>query len=186
MLTEALLINGAIIFFARIIDVGLGTLRTLFIVRGNRFISFWLGFFEVLIWIGVVSEVITSVKATPWLSIFYALGFATGSAVGLTIEKWLAMGDKSVMLFTRKGADIALSLRTDGFALTELKGEGQEGPVTLLFVKVPRKKVRHLVDKARQTDPTCFVVVESADPGYNLRPTATPRTGWRMMGRKAK
>ena len=186
MLTESLITNGIIIFVARIVDVGLGTLRTMFIVRGSRVVSWCLGFFEVLIWIWIVSEVITGVKAEPLLSVFYALGFATGNAVGLTIEKWLAIGDKSVMLFTRKGAEIAMRLRADGFALTELKGEGQDGPVSLLFAKVARKKVKLLVQKAREIEANCFVVVESADSGYSLRPIATPRTGWRIMGRKAK
>lgn len=186
MLTHSLLISGTIIFFARIVDVGLGTLRTLFIVRGSRFISWCLGFVEVLIWIWVVSEVIGGVREQPLLSIFYALGFATGSAVGLTIEKWLAVGDKSVMLFTRTGVQVATALRADGFALTELKGEGQDGPISLLYAKVPRKRVRQLVSKARAMDENCFVVVESADAGYTLRPMAAPRTGWRTMGRKSK
>ncbi|MBN2527917.1 MAG: DUF2179 domain-containing protein [Deltaproteobacteria bacterium] len=186
MLTESLLINGIIIFLARILDVGLGTLRTMFIIRGSRFVSWCLGFVEIMIWIWVVSEVINGVKTEPWLSVFYALGFATGSAVGLTIEKWLAVGDKSVMLFTRKGREVSLTLRAGGFAVTELKGTGMDGPISLLFAQVPRKRVRALVQQARDRDESCFIVVESADSGYSLRPIAPPRTGWRVMGRKAK
>jgi uncharacterized protein YebE (UPF0316 family) len=186
MLTDCLIVNCMIIFFARIVDVSLGTLRTMFIIRGSRIISWCLGFIEILIWIWVVSEVMGSVKDNPLLAIFYALGFATGNAVGLTIEKWLAVGDKAVMLFTRKGAKIASSLRAVGFAITELKGEGQDGPVSLLYAKVPRKEVSLLVHKAREIETGCFVVVENVDSGYNPRPTAALRTGWRSMGRKAK
>ena len=46
-----------IIFFSRMCDVTLGTLRHVFISKGFRKIVPVLGFFEVLIWIVVVAQV---------------------------------------------------------------------------------------------------------------------------------
>ncbi|HOF22271.1 MAG TPA: DUF5698 domain-containing protein, partial [Bacteroidales bacterium] len=41
----------AFIFIARVCDVSLGTLRIIFVSKGNKKIAPFLGFFEVLIWI---------------------------------------------------------------------------------------------------------------------------------------
>lgn len=45
-----------LIVLARIIDVTLGTLRIIFVSRGDRTIAPILGFFETLIWIVVISQ----------------------------------------------------------------------------------------------------------------------------------
>ncbi len=186
MLTDILVLNCFLIFAARIVDVSLGTLRTLFIIRGNRLVSWVLGFFEVLIWIWVVSRVIDGVREQPIYAVFYAVGFATGTVLGVTIEKWLAVGDKAVLLFTRRADDVSSALRAEGYALTELKGEGQDGPISILFMKVPRRRVDSVVDKARGIDEHIFVVIENVDQVTAERNASLLRTGWRTKGRKFK
>ena len=44
------------VFFGRIIDVSLGTIRTLFTVKGKRIIAATIGFIEATIWFLVVKE----------------------------------------------------------------------------------------------------------------------------------
>ena len=39
-----------IIFFGRIVDVTLGTLRIIFVSKGEKYLAPLIGFFEVLIW----------------------------------------------------------------------------------------------------------------------------------------
>jgi hypothetical protein len=80
-----------LIFLARVIDVSLGTLRIIFIARGRRKLAPLLGFFEVLIWIVVVSQVMQNLHS-PLSFIAYAAGFATGNYVGMWIEDKLAIG----------------------------------------------------------------------------------------------
>ena len=92
--------NGAIlstcilIFAARIVDVSLGTIRTICVVNGRRHVALVLGFFEILVWIFAVSKVIGDLQH-PVLAVAYALGFATGNFVGITIEKRLALESRS-------------------------------------------------------------------------------------------
>ncbi len=47
-----------LIFFARVTDVTLGTLRIIFVSRGKRMLAPILGFFEVLIWIVAIGQLI--------------------------------------------------------------------------------------------------------------------------------
>jgi uncharacterized protein YebE (UPF0316 family) len=39
------------IFFARILDVSLGTVRTIVVFRGHRMLAALIGFFEIVIWV---------------------------------------------------------------------------------------------------------------------------------------
>ncbi|HEV57052.1 MAG TPA: hypothetical protein ENN87_06090, partial [Phycisphaerales bacterium] len=88
------------IFVARICDVSVGTLRIIAVARGRRVAAAILGFFEVLIWITVISHVMQNLT-NPWCYVAYAAGFATGNYVGIRIEQMLAMGQLVVRVITR-------------------------------------------------------------------------------------
>ena len=65
------------IFFARIFDVSLGTLRIIFVTKGMRKVAPFVGFFEVLIWLLAISRIMQDLD--NWVSyVAYAGGFATG------------------------------------------------------------------------------------------------------------
>ena len=77
-----------LIFASRICDVTLGTIRHVFVARGIKNIAPVLGFFEVLIWIVVVKQVMSG--ANNWACyIAWAGGFAAGNFIGLFIEEKL-------------------------------------------------------------------------------------------------
>ena len=48
-----------IIFFGRIVDVTLGTLRIIFVSKGEKLKAPVIGFFEILIWVVVISQVLS-------------------------------------------------------------------------------------------------------------------------------
>ena len=78
-----------IIFFGRIIDVSLGTLRIIFVSKGEKYKAPIIGFFEVLIWIVVISEIFS--RANDFIAyLSYAGGYATGNFVGILIEQKIA------------------------------------------------------------------------------------------------
>ena len=153
-------ITCALIVLARIADVSLGTLRTVAVIYGRRGASWFLGFFEVLIWIFVVSRVIESAQKEPVYAVFYAIGFATGNFIGITIEQRLAYGQQVVRVFTRQGHAVASALRARDFRVTELDGRGREGPVSVLFIGTQRKHSPRIIRTARAIDAQCFYVVD--------------------------
>ncbi len=75
---------AAAIFFLRVADMSLDTLRLLFVVRGRRGLAWVLGFFESAIFVVAVSSVITNL-GNPLNVIGFAAGFATGN-VGNYLE----------------------------------------------------------------------------------------------------
>lgn len=149
-----------LIFIARIGDVTLGTLRTMSVIQGRRWTAWSMGLLEVLIWVTAVSAVVSQVHEKPWYAIPYALGFATGNFVGITVEGWLAKGDQVIRVFTRKGQATASRLRAHGFRVTEIDGRGRNGPVMLLFIQCKRRQAREVTSIARQMDSDCFYIID--------------------------
>lgn len=159
-ITTEVILTSLFIIAARIADVSMGTLRTMAVINGRRGSAWLLGFFEVLVWIVVVSKVIETVDQNPLYAVAYALGFATGNFIGITIEGRIAFGDQVLRVFTREGAAMAAALRQEGSTVTEFQGMGRDGPVQMLFIQTRRKNIPAVVQRARAIDPTCYYVVD--------------------------
>jgi uncharacterized protein YebE (UPF0316 family) len=74
-------ITCLLIFVARIADVSLGTLRTVWLVQGRRTAVFFIGFVEVLIWVVAVSKVVTNLHE-PIYAVIYSIGSHPGTTSG--------------------------------------------------------------------------------------------------------
>lgn len=167
-----------VIFCLRIIDVSFGTIRTISVVEGRIRLSVIMGFFEVLIWITAVSQVIVRIHESPILLVAYAGGFATGNAVGILLERRIAMGTCVVRLISREqGQQVADHLRISGLAVTSFQGEGRDGPNTLVYVIVPRKEVKRVIRVAREVDPDLYYVIERISESGSLRVKLGARPG---------
>jgi uncharacterized protein YebE (UPF0316 family) len=180
------LLTGVAIFFARICDVSLGTIRTIATVQGRTKIAFMLGFFEISIWITVVSTVVRKIATAPLLGLFYALGYATGNAVGILLERKMAFGFLVLRVFTRTaGKSMTDRLREYGQRVTTFLGEGMHGPVTELYIVTRRRDLKWILQIIKEEDSEAFYTTEYArDVSKVLRPTLQPRTGWRAITKK--
>jgi uncharacterized protein YebE (UPF0316 family) len=172
------------IFCARIADVSLGTLRTICVVRGTRWLAPLLGFFEVSIWVTAISAVLTHLDLEHWYNIVaYAAGFATGNIVGMTLEETLAIGMQTVRLIScTKSSAVAAGLRLAGYPVTEVKGHGLNGEVSISFVVVPRKQTLEVVSIANRIDPDVVSTIEDIRSAHlhTFRPVYRA-TGWRWI-----
>lgn len=148
-----------LIFALRVVDVSMGTMRTLLVVRGHRVAAPVLSFFEILIWLLAAGAAIRSLSS-PLHAVAYAGGFACGTAVGLWVEESLALGIATVQTFTRSDAGpLADRLRAAGYGVTEVAGEGQAGRVSILATVVRRRHVPEVIAEIEDVDPDAFVTV---------------------------
>lgn len=149
-----------LIFTARIIDVSLGTLRIIFISRNKRLLAPLMGFFEVLIWLLAIGQIIKNLE-NPACYIAYAAGFAGGSFIGMAIENRLAIGLQIVRIITKFYVpEMIEKLKAGGYGLTTLQGEGASGPVTVIFTIVKRKDLPEFVSIIKSVNPKVFYTVE--------------------------
>lgn len=152
-------LTALVVFLARASDVTLGTLRHVMIVRSRKALAFIIAFFEALIWVFAVSRVLTQIQS-PYTAIAFALGFATGTYVGLTLEGIIKMGEQVVRIFTREGDSMAEILRLKGFRVTAFDGKGRDGHVHLLFVQVRRRSAHDIAIMAHSHDPLSFILLD--------------------------
>ena len=178
-----ILLTGTLIFVARICDVSIGTLRTIVTVQGRTLTAFFLCLVEVIIWITIIGTVVTKINESPILVLFYAFGAATGSVVGIKVERRLAFGMIVLRVITAvAGHSMAGRLRELGQAVTIFTGEGMRGPVTELYVVCRRRDLRWILPMVRFEDPNAFYITEQTrDVSKMLRPIFQPVTGWRAI-----
>ena len=148
------LLLTAAIFCARVLDVSLGTLRTIIVFRGYRAAAAAIGFVEVLIWLGAASQVLTRLDAW-YLALAFAAGFAAGNVVGIWLESKLAIGSELVRAVSAsREVRLAEHLRTQGYGVTELEGAGEGGaPVEVLLIVESRRRVPHMLRCIAGLDP---------------------------------
>jgi uncharacterized protein YebE (UPF0316 family) len=154
------LVGCTMILIARIGDVSFGSLRTVAVVSGHRGLAWLFGFLEVIIWVFAVSAVIAHIDSEPVYGIAFALGAASGSYVGVTLMRWLPIGDQVVRVFTRNGTALFDDLRRKDFGVTQFQGIGRDGPVTMLFVQVRRNRTPLVVRTVRELDPSCYYTID--------------------------
>lgn len=179
------LLTCLLIICGRIVDVTIGTTRTLFVVQGRRALASILGFFEVVIWIFIVARVINGLSGNILYACSYGLGFALGNFMGVTVEGWLAFGNRALLVFSREGRTMARTLRDKGYRLTEFMGRGREGPVPMLMVITERKATEKLVAEVQTIDPQSFYILEDIRTvsAAGSRDAFEP-SGWRSIIKK--
>jgi len=175
------------VFFARVADVTLGTMRIIFISRGKRNLAPLLGFVEVFIWITIVSQIVSNAhNLLAYLA--YAAGFATGSYLGMYIENRIAFGMQLVMAFIHDHAEgLTQSLHEAGFGVTCVDGMGANGPVKLVYTIVFRRNLQSVLDIIHKTHPKAFLSIEdlrSTEAG--IFPLVMPAQQKVLLGRKFK
>ena len=154
------LILPLIIFFARICDVSLGTMRIVFVSKGKKNIAPILGFFELFIWIVVISEIFKNADSMMCY-VAYAGGYASGNFIGMNIEERIAIGTQLIQVFTSKEiAPLQRSLNEAGFGTTVVEGDGSAGKTKILYTVINRKTFARAERLLKEFDPLIFYVIE--------------------------
>lgn len=153
------------IFFARVIDVSLGTIRMLMVVQGRKVQAAIIGFFEVTVYVLALGQVMDSLN-NPWKILIYGLGFASGNIVGIFIEDKIALGnlDAQIIMKTTDNIELIDLLRENNFGVTILEGEGKEGPKKILKVALKRRNLKKLKQIIYDYDDRAFITVNNINP----------------------
>jgi uncharacterized protein YebE (UPF0316 family) len=155
-----LIILPLLIFFARIVDVSLQTLRIIFTSRDRIKIAPIVGFFEVFIWLLAIGQLFNNVTNILYY-LAYASGFATGNYIGIYIERKLSISMLSLLLFLKRNPDQLLnSLKVAGYGLTTFTAQGKHGNVKMVVLIIKRKNLKDVLDLIEKNYPNAFISIE--------------------------
>lgn len=162
------------IFFAKIFEVSLTTVRTVLVTRGEKFFAAIIGFFEVSIWLYVIGSVLAGIQEDPKKMIIYALGFACGNYIGCIIEDKLALGvlTINVIVTEEDSKELACTLREKNVGVTVIEGEGINTKRKVLLIHAKRKRKNEIVKIIENTNIPSVISINDTKTvygGYGLR-----------------
>jgi uncharacterized protein YebE (UPF0316 family) len=160
-----------LIFLARISDQSIGTLRIIFVSKGYKIIGPILGFFEVIIWLLAIGQIMQHLN-NVWCYLAYGAGFATGNYIGMLLEERISLGTVLVRVIPRKDTtELVKALSSEGFGVTYFDAEGAKGPVKIVLTIVKRKQLPLITEIINIHNPNAFYTIEEikrVSEGYIL------------------
>ncbi|NLW71858.1 MAG: DUF2179 domain-containing protein [Chloroflexi bacterium] len=156
---------GALAIFAvRVVSIAMDTLRFMLTIRGNKTISWILGFIQSTVYVVIIGVILTNMENVLNI-VAYSAGFATGNLVGMWIEQKLAFGFSHISIVSKQqGFALAEALRMGDYAVTEIPARGRDGIVYLLNLTTRRKMVPEVEKLVRSIDPEAFITTEDITP----------------------
>jgi uncharacterized protein YebE (UPF0316 family) len=126
------------------------------VAKGQKLIAPILGFFEVLIWLIAISQIIENLD--NWLCyIAYGAGFATGNYIGMIIEEKLAVGIVQLQIITRSDAQKLIEkLKSDGYGITHQEAHGAIQEVSIIYSIIKRTDLQKVDGIIRTFNPHAF------------------------------
>lgn len=146
------------IFFARIVDVSIGTVRTVIMVRGKILVAASLAFVEVMIWFMVAREALTTDINSILIPVSYALGYATGTSIGTYISKNFIKCIRGVEIISKNNQlELIKAIKANGYAVSVMDLKGNKNG--FLLCEVSNKKEKKLINLVKKYDPNAFIIV---------------------------
>lgn len=156
-----------LIFFGKIIEVAVATVRMVLINRGEKVKGSIIAFLEVLIWLMVTGTVLVGFREDIIRCFVFAAAFALGNYVGSWVESKLAFGLCSIqvivsqdnVVYGNDAQNLANLLRSQDFAVTMLEGEGKMGKRDILMLHLRRKRIPKAVDIIKKNLKSAMITV---------------------------
>lgn len=145
------------VFFARLIDVSIGSVRTIYLVKQKNLVACILAFIEILIWFLVAKQTLTNESSNMFVILSYAAGYAIGTYLGGIINKYFVKGTLTAMVITTKDKKLLTdTLKDANYGVTVIPLEENKALMLVEFKKRNLKRLRELIKK---TDRDAFLIV---------------------------
>ena len=148
------------IFCARVVDVSLGTFRTINTVKGRDLIAALIGLVEVTVWFLIVKEALNTINNSFFIVFSYALGFSVGTYIGGKISKMFIKSNLEVQVILSNKDDSAVEkIRENGYGVTAIEVIGTKNKKYMLYIQIRDNSLEKLKRIVRKLDNKAFIVV---------------------------
>ena len=164
-----------IVCFAKILEISVQSVKTVFMVKGQRIQAAFLGFLECVIWGLVIASIIDTLGDNYLMLFFYCLGYSTGMYIGSVLENKIALGTSSIQLMVKsdKVEKVIEYLNNSNRGFTVLNGKGSKEAMSVVMIVLPRKEVKAVISDIRKLcDKEVFVVSSEVSKfvgGYGIK-----------------
>lgn len=145
-----------LIFFCKIIENMLFTLRIIIINNNKKILGALLQFANTMVWVLGTSLTVINITEDIFKIFVFALGSAVGSYFGSYIEEKLALGNNLIICISKY--NLSKFLKENDFAVTVLKSN--EDIFTHMII-VPRYKLNNLINIIKTKDNKALITKEN-------------------------
>lgn len=151
----SLLLTCIKIFFARILDVSLNTIRTTFVIKGKTFIVALIAFVEITIWL-LVARTAINVELNLWIVISYSGGYTMGTILGTTfINKFVKTNMELIVISTK--IKNTKKIKDKNFGVSILNKDKYK---TILLIETSKKRLDELTTLLKKLDNEAFITIK--------------------------
>lgn len=154
------------IFFSKIIENALATLRLIVVANGKKKLGAFLQGLIALIWIFVTGIVITNINKDILKIIFFCLGSIVGSYLGSVIEEKLALGNNILMCVTKEKYESQIKEILNGYQITTIREKDDKYSILFIFLK--RKETANISKIIKKIDKESILISEKAKNINNI------------------
>lgn len=145
------------LFFARMADMCLGTLRNLLAVRGRRFGASMAAFGEVMIYLFALKLILSAEMGMLRMGVF-ASGYALGVLLGTFVEERMALGTRLLQVVVDAPSQELVARLRKKLPVTVWDADGRHGRKQVLLLHVRRREYKRVLAKIRRLAPNAFVL----------------------------
>lgn len=150
------------VFIARIIDVTLGTIKTIYIVKGRTTLSGIIAFIEIFIWFTVAKETLNTSNPSILIAISYSAGYATGTILGTYVSKFINSLITVEVITTKATKTNIEKIRNQGFGVSIVNTTSNykdEENKSILYITLNSKHLEELKHNISEIDNKAFIVI---------------------------
>ena len=143
------------IFFARILDVCISTVRTTFVLRGKTLVVAILAFFEVTIWF-LVARTALNTELNLLIVVSYSGGYTTGTVIGTIITNKYIKTNIELMVISSKIKTTKI-IKNNDFGATIINKDKNK---TVLIIETDKKRLEELKELLHKLDNKAFITIK--------------------------
>lgn len=162
------------IFCCRIIDVSMASYRTVIMVKGKSLLASCIALVEGLIWFLVVREALNFTSSNFIETLYIALAYASGFAVGTFTGSWIASKFtgglvQAQVVMMSKNDEAIKKIQDAGYALTIVTSNATtfSGEKYMLFSEIKQSQINEFKNLVSSLDEKAFVMVNETKYVYN-------------------
>lgn len=154
------------IFFSKIIENALSTLRLIVVANGKKKLGAILQCIIALVWILVTGIVIVDINKDILKIVFFCIGSGVGSYLGSIIEEKIALGYNTLICITKSKLENKIKNILSSHMITTIVEKDNNSSILLIFIK--RKELYKISSIIKSIDSSATIISQKAKNINNL------------------